>query len=132
MSGRYDVELIGAKLPAIRKAEDRELFKQAMDKIGVKSAPSGVATTMEEAWQVAAQIGDFPLIIRPAFTLGGSGGGIAYNKDEFELICKSGLEASTNSQVKQWPGPCRVKRRLLPDEISAAQIFSSDSHSIAV
>ncbi|GAQ91068.1 carbamoyl phosphate synthetase B [Klebsormidium nitens] len=96
---KYGVELIGAKLPAIQKAEDRDLFKKAMEKIGVKSAPSGVATTMDEAWQIAGQIGDFPLIIRPAFTLGGSGGGIAYNKDEFETICKSGLAASSNSQI---------------------------------
>eukprot|EP00245_Coleochaete_scutata_P004245 TRINITY_DN16558_c0_g1_i1.p1 TRINITY_DN16558_c0_g1~~TRINITY_DN16558_c0_g1_i1.p1 ORF type:complete len:1219 (-),score=306.52 TRINITY_DN16558_c0_g1_i1:548-4204(-) len=96
---KYGVELIGAKLDAIQKAEDRELFKQAMKNIGVKCAPSGVANTLSECFEIASQIGDFPLIIRPAFTLGGSGGGIAYNKEEFETICKSGLAASLTSQI---------------------------------
>ena len=96
---KYNVELIGAKLDAIQKAEDRDLFKKAMDKIGVKSAPSGIAHTLDECYEIADRIGEFPLIIRPAFTLGGTGGGIAYNKEEFELICKAGLSASINSQV---------------------------------
>ncbi|BFI33911.1 hypothetical protein AXG93_1587s1090 [Marchantia polymorpha subsp. ruderalis] len=96
---KYNVELIGAKLDAIKKAEDRDLFKQAMEKIGVKSSPSGIATTLEECFKIAEQIGEFPLIIRPAFTLGGTGGGIAYNKEEFETICKAGLAASLYSQV---------------------------------
>lgn len=96
---KYGVELIGAKLEAIKKAEDRELFKQAMKNIGIKTPPSGVANTLEECIEIAKEIGEFPLIIRPAFTLGGTGGGIAYNKEEFETICKAGLAASTNSQV---------------------------------
>ncbi|KAH7440426.1 hypothetical protein KP509_04G106800 [Ceratopteris richardii] len=96
---KYGIELIGAKLDAIRKAEDRDLFKQAMNRIGVKSPPSGIATTLDECFQIAESIGEYPLIIRPAFTLGGTGGGIAYNKEEFEAICKSGLAASVCSQV---------------------------------
>ena len=76
---RFGVELIGADLQAIQKAEDRLLFKQAMERIGVSVCPSGIASTQEEAETVGAEIGSFPRIIRPAFTLGGSGGGIAYN-----------------------------------------------------
>lgn len=96
---KYGVELIGAKLEAIKKAEDRDLFKQAMKSIGVKTPPSGIGTTLEECIEIANWIGEFPLIIRPAFTLGGTGGGIAYNKEEFEAICKSGLAASVTTQV---------------------------------
>lgn len=96
---RYGVELIGADLPAIQKAEDRQLFKQAMERIGVKVCPSGIASSMEEAEAVGAAIGTFPRIIRPAFTLGGSGGGIAYNPEEYAAICKTGLEASPVSQI---------------------------------
>ncbi|MEB3158997.1 MAG: carbamoyl-phosphate synthase large subunit [Synechococcus sp.] len=96
---RFGVELIGADLPAIRKAEDRQLFKQAMERIGVKVCPSGIASSQEEAEAVGAAIGTFPRIIRPAFTLGGSGGGIAYNPEEYAAICKSGLEASPVSQI---------------------------------
>ncbi|GLT72332.1 hypothetical protein SLA2020_442770 [Shorea laevis] len=96
---KYGVELIGAKLEAIKKAEDRELFKQAMKNIGIKTPPSGIGNTLDECIEIASEIGEFPLIIRPAFTLGGTGGGIAYNKDEFEAICKSGLAASVTSQV---------------------------------
>lgn len=96
---RYGVELIGAKLDAIRKAEDRELFKQAMEKLGVHNPPSGTGETLQQCFEIAERIGDFPLIIRPAFTLGGSGGGIAYNRDEFEQICKAGLAASATTQV---------------------------------
>ncbi|KAK4795892.1 hypothetical protein SAY86_028218 [Trapa natans] len=96
---KYGVELIGAKLNAIRKAEDRDLFKQAMKNIGLKTPPSGIGTTMEECIEISSKIGEFPLIIRPAFTLGGTGGGIAYNKEEFESICKAGLAASLTSQV---------------------------------
>ncbi|KAJ9564794.1 hypothetical protein OSB04_000760, partial [Centaurea solstitialis] len=88
-----------AKLEAIKKAEDRELFKDAMKNIGIKTPPSGIGTTLEECMEISKSIGEFPLIIRPAFTLGGSGGGIAYNKEEFEVICKSGLAASVTSQV---------------------------------
>ncbi|EDX86598.1 carbamoyl-phosphate synthase, large subunit [Synechococcus sp. PCC 7335] len=96
---KYGVELIGAKLEAIEKAEDRKLFKEAMLKIGVGVCPSGLAETMDESWEINQQIGSYPLIIRPAFTMGGSGGGIAYNKEEFETICRSGLEASPVSQI---------------------------------
>lgn len=96
---KYGVELIGAKLDAIKKAEDRDLFKQAMKTIGVKTPPSGIGNTLDECISIANEIGEFPLIIRPAFTLGGTGGGIAYNKEEFEAICKAGLAASLTSQV---------------------------------
>jgi carbamoyl-phosphate synthase large subunit len=96
---RYGVELIGAKLEAIEMAEDRKLFKEAMERIGVGVCPSGLAETLEEARQIGRQIGSFPLIIRPAFTLGGTGGGIAYNQEEFEAIARSGLDASPVSQI---------------------------------
>ncbi|KAJ3701932.1 hypothetical protein LUZ61_005637 [Rhynchospora tenuis] len=96
---KYGVQLIGASLPAIEAAEDRELFKKAMDRIGLKTPPSGIGTTMEECFAVAESIGEFPLIVRPAFTLGGTGGGIAYNRDEFESICRAGLDASRTHQV---------------------------------
>jgi len=96
---QYGVELIGAKLSAIEKAEDRRLFKEAMQKIGIGVCPSGLAESWDEAQQVAQQIGSYPLIIRPAFTLGGTGGGIAYNQEEFEQIARAGLEASPVSQI---------------------------------
>ena len=96
---RFGVELIGANLEAIRKAEDRQLFKQAMQRIGVDVCPSGIATTLKEALIVGESIGGYPRIIRPGFTLGGTGGGIAYNLEEFIAICKSGLEASPVSQI---------------------------------
>ncbi|RYR70408.1 hypothetical protein Ahy_A03g016899 isoform B [Arachis hypogaea] len=96
---KYGVELIGAKLEAVKKAEDRDLFKQAMKKIGIKTPPSGIGTTIRECMEIADEIGEFPLIVRPAFTLGGTGGGIAYNREEFEEICKAGVAASLTSQV---------------------------------
>jgi carbamoyl-phosphate synthase large subunit len=96
---KYGVELIGANLQAIEKAEDRDLFKQAMERIGVAVCPSGIATTLEEAEVVGEQIGSYPRIIRPAFTLGGSGGGIAYNPEEFRAICLSGIDASPVNQI---------------------------------
>lgn len=96
---KYGVELIGAKLEAIEKAEDRKLFKEAMIKIGVGVCPSGLAETMAEAKIIGEEIGSYPLIIRPAFTMGGSGGGIAYNQEEFETISRSGLDASPVSQI---------------------------------
>jgi carbamoyl-phosphate synthase large subunit len=80
-------------------AEDRKLFKEAMARIGVPVCPSGLAETMDESRQIAQQIGSFPLIIRPAFTMGGTGGGIAYNQEEFETIARSGLDASPVSQI---------------------------------
>ncbi len=96
---KYNVELIGAKLPAIEMAEDRKLFKEAMARIDVPVCPSGLATTLEESREVGRQIGSYPLIIRPAFTMGGTGGGIAYNQEEFEEIATSGIDASPVSQI---------------------------------
>src|SRR6056300_1593051 len=93
-----NVELIGASKEAIDKAEDRQLFKQAMSKIGLSSAKSAIAHSLEEAMQVQAGIG-YPAIIRPSFTMGGSGGGIAYNKEEFITICERGLEASPTKEL---------------------------------
>src|SRR5690554_911345 len=95
---KYGVELIGASKEAIDKAEDREKFKQAMTKIGLGSARSAVAHSIEEALQVQATIG-YPAIIRPSFTMGGSGGGIAYNREEFLAICERGLEASPTNEL---------------------------------
>ena len=95
---KYNVELIGASKEAIDKAEDREKFKQAMTKIGLGSARSAVAHSLEEALQVQASIG-YPAIIRPSFTMGGSGGGIAYNREEFLTICERGLEASPTHEL---------------------------------
>ncbi|MGL4407544.1 MAG: carbamoyl-phosphate synthase large subunit [Zoogloea sp.] len=95
---KYNVELIGANEEAIDKAEDRLKFKDAMTKIGLGSARSGIAHSMEEALQVQVEIG-FPVIIRPSFTLGGTGGGIAYNSEEFAEICKRGLEASPTNEL---------------------------------
>ncbi|MDO8176874.1 MAG: carbamoyl-phosphate synthase large subunit [Undibacterium sp.] len=95
---KYNCELIGASPEAIDKAEDRSKFKDAMTKIGLGSARSGVAHTMDESWAVQKTLG-FPTIIRPSFTMGGTGGGIAYNEEEFETICKRGLEASPTSEL---------------------------------
>lgn len=95
---KYNCELIGASPEAIDKAEDRSKFKDAMTKIGLGSARSGVAHTMDEAWAVQKDLG-FPTVVRPSFTLGGTGGGIAYNAEEFETICKRGLEASPISEL---------------------------------
>jgi carbamoyl-phosphate synthase large subunit len=95
---KYGVEMIGAKREAIDKAEDREKFKKAMEKIGLASPRSALAHSMEEALQVQAMVG-FPTIIRPSFTLGGTGGGIAYNKDEFIAIIERGLDASPTREV---------------------------------
>ena len=95
---KFGVELIGASPEAIDKAEDRSKFKQAMTKIGLGSARSGIAHSLEEAWEVQKELG-FPAIIRPSFTMGGSGGGIAYNEEEFDAICKRGLEASPTSEL---------------------------------
>ncbi|MBP8256317.1 MAG: carbamoyl-phosphate synthase large subunit [Opitutaceae bacterium] len=96
---KYGVEMIGAKPDAIAKGEDRELFKQAMIKIGLDVARSRTVKTLEEARAAAEMLGSFPLIIRPSFTLGGSGGGIAYNREEFERICANGLDLSPVHEV---------------------------------
>ena len=95
---KYDVELIGASREAIDKAEDREKFKKAMTRIGLASPRSSIAHSLEEALQVQAMVG-FPTIIRPSFTLGGTGGGIAYNKEEFVAICERGLDASPTHEL---------------------------------
>ena len=95
---RYGVKLIGANIIAIRVGEDRELFKAAMDEIGVPSAKGGFAHTWEEARKIVEETG-YPAIIRPSFTLGGTGGGTAYNPEEFEEIARGGLAASPNSQI---------------------------------
>ena len=95
---KYKCELIGATPEAIDKAEDRLKFKDAMTRIGLGSARSGIAHSMEEAWGVQKTVG-FPTVIRPSFTLGGTGGGIAYNPEEFETICKRGLEASPTNEL---------------------------------
>ena len=95
---QYGVELIGASRDAIDKAEDRDRFRRAMQKIGLNMPRAAVAHSMEEAIQVQAQVG-FPTIIRPSFTLGGSGGGIAYNKQEFVEICERGLDLSPTNEL---------------------------------
>jgi carbamoyl-phosphate synthase large subunit len=96
---KYGVELIGAKLAAIEMAEDRLLFKEAMARIGVPVCPSGIANSLAQAREVGKEIGSYPLIVRPAFTLGGAGGGIAYNQEEFEEIAQSGIDASPVDQI---------------------------------
>jgi carbamoyl-phosphate synthase large subunit len=96
---RYQIELIGASAASINKAEDRLLFKQTMQEIGLELPRSGSAHSLEEARAIAETIGSWPLVIRPGFTLGGTGGGIAYNPAEFETIVKRGLAASKNTEV---------------------------------
>jgi carbamoyl-phosphate synthase large subunit len=95
---RYKVELIGAKLDAIKKAEDRDLFKRAMDKIGLDLPKSGYAHSKKEAWEIIKEIG-FPAIIRPSFTLGGTGGNVAYNGEEYEEYIEWGLSASPRHEI---------------------------------
>ncbi|MDD2320017.1 MAG: carbamoyl-phosphate synthase large subunit, partial [Geobacteraceae bacterium] len=95
---KYGVELIGAKLPAIKKAEDRTLFKQAMEKIGLEVPRSGFAHNQAEAMEIIKEVG-FPAIIRPSFTLGGTGGGIAYNMEEYEKMALAGIDASPTDEV---------------------------------
>ena len=95
---KYGVEMIGASREAIDKAEDRQKFALAMKKIGLKTPRSGIAHSMQDAWLVLEQVG-FPAIIRPSFTMGGSGGGIAYNREEFLDICMSGLDLSPTREL---------------------------------
>ena len=97
--GKYGVEMIGANAASIDRAEDRQKFKEAMLAIGLDVPRSGSAHTMDEARAVAGTIGTWPLIIRPGFTLGGTGGGIAHNAEEFERIARGGLDASPTSEV---------------------------------
>jgi len=96
---RYGIEMIGANAAAIERGEDRQVFKELMLEIGLDVPVSGTAHTVEEARVIAERIGRFPLIIRPAFTLGGTGGGIAYNREEFETISRRGLELSPVSEI---------------------------------
>jgi carbamoyl-phosphate synthase large subunit len=96
---KHGVKMIGAKAEAIDMGEDRQLFKEAMIRIGLDMPRSGIAHTMEEAKKVAEEIGTFPLIVRPAFTLGGQGGGIAYNREEYEEIIHRGLDLSPVTEV---------------------------------
>lgn len=95
---KFNVELIGAREEAINKAEDRMLFAQAMRKIGIDMPKAGIAHNMDEAWKVQEEVG-FPAIIRPSFTMGGTGGGIAYNREEFEEICNRGLDLSPTKEL---------------------------------
>lgn len=95
---KFNVELIGAKLPAIEKAEDRTLFKAAMEKIGIGVPRSGLAHNYQEAIEVIENVG-FPAIIRPSFTLGGTGGGIAYNREEYEQMALAGIDASPTNEI---------------------------------
>lgn len=95
---KYNVELIGATEDAIDKAEDRGRFKEAMDKIGLSVPQSYVAHSMQEAWRAQERVG-FPTLIRPSFTMGGSGGGIAYNREEFTTICERGFDASPTHEL---------------------------------
>src|SRR5215213_2577043 len=95
---KYGVKLIGANINSIKVGEDRELFKIAMDEIGIPSAKGGFAHSWEEAQKIVIETG-YPAIVRPAFTLGGTGGGVAFNPEEFEEIAKGGLAASPVSQI---------------------------------
>jgi carbamoyl-phosphate synthase large subunit len=95
---KFGVEMIGANIESIRKAEDRELFRRAMEKIGLRVPVSGIASTMEQAREIAADIG-FPIIVRTSFTLGGTGGGVAYNIEDLEILAKAGIDASMIGQV---------------------------------
>ena len=95
---QYGVEMIGADADAIDKAEDRERFDKAMRSVGLKTPESGIAHSLEEAYQIADRFG-FPCIIRPSFTMGGSGGGIAYNREEFGEICSRGLDLSPTNEL---------------------------------
>jgi carbamoyl-phosphate synthase large subunit len=95
---KFGVEMIGANTESIQKAEDRELFRRAMEKIGLRVPISGIASTMEQAREIAANIG-FPIIVRTSFTLGGTGGGVAYNAEDLEILAKAGIDASMIGQV---------------------------------
>ncbi|SEW29851.1 carbamoyl-phosphate synthase large subunit [Aliiroseovarius sediminilitoris] len=95
---KYNVELIGAKRHAIEMAEDRKLFREAMDRLGIENPKATIANTMQECLDAIDYVG-LPAIIRPAFTLGGTGGGVAYNREEYEHYCRTGLDASPVSQI---------------------------------
>ena len=106
---RYGVELIGATKEAIDKAEDRQLFGQVMKSIGLETPRNGIAHSLEEAKQVQASLG-FPCVIRPSFTLGGSGGGVAYNAEEFIEICTRGLDLSPTNELLIDESSTRLER----------------------
>ena len=95
---KFGVEMIGASIESIKKAEDRDLFRKAMNKIGLRIPESGIAVNMEEVRETVKRIG-FPVIVRPSFTLGGTGGGVAYNFEDLEIIAKSGLDSSLIGQI---------------------------------
>jgi len=95
---KYNVEMIGASVHSIKKAEDRDLFRKAMENIGLRVPRSGIAENMKEVWEIVEQIG-YPIIVRPSFTLGGTGGGAAFNPEELEILAASGLDASLITQV---------------------------------
>ena len=105
---KFGVELIGAKREAIEKAEDRKLFREAMDRIGLENPKATIATTIDEALAAIEHVG-LPAIIRPAFTLGGTGGGVAYNREDYERICKTGLDASPVSRDPHRREPPRLE-----------------------
>ena len=96
---KHGVEMIGAKADAIERGEDRERFKELMLEIDLDVPVSGIAHNMDDAWAIADRIGKFPLIIRPAYTLGGTGGGIAYNRDEYEELTKKGINLSPVNEI---------------------------------
>ncbi|MFO7666587.1 MAG: carbamoyl-phosphate synthase large subunit [Desulfobacterales bacterium] len=98
MLEKFGVEMIGASIESIKKAEDRDLFRKAMNKIGLRIPESGIAVNMEEVREIVKRIG-FPIIVRPSFTLGGTGGGVAYNFEDLEIIAKSGLDSSLIGQI---------------------------------
>jgi len=125
---KNNVELIGADLKAINKAEDRKLFKESMEKINVNVCPSGIASNLTEAKEVSKEINSYPLIIRPAFTLGGVGGGIANNLEEFDELCKTGLEESPSNQIlieKSLIGWKEVELEVMRDTADNVAIVSS-------
>ncbi len=105
---KFGVELIGAKREAIEKAEDRKLFREAMERIGLENPKATIVNTIEEAMAAIEHVG-LPAIIRPAFTLGGTGGGVAYNREDYERICKTGLDASPVSQILIDESPPRLE-----------------------
>jgi carbamoyl-phosphate synthase large subunit len=129
---RHGIEMIGAKAEAIHRGEDREAFKQLMVSIGLDVPISGTAHSLEEARAVAERIGRYPLIIRPAFTLGGTGGGIGYNRDEFEEIAKRGIDLSPVNEVlieESLLGWKEFEMEVMPSRISTRWGFTPATRS---
>ena len=104
----FGVEMIGAKRAAIEMAEDRKLFREAMDRLGLENPRAAVANSMDDCMAALDTIG-LPAIIRPAFTLGGTGGGVAYNREDYDYFCRTGLEASPVNQILNRRKPARVE-----------------------